>query len=112
MAWLSFFTTSAGSGAYERASVIFCPSTNIHFRTLIIAERLAGFSIVLGISSQVKLEMGYAFLPGALVMDTRKSSGIVFAASAAAAVTLATLAFTKTPEEFFTRPYAILFWMA
>src|SRR5271169_2351988 len=112
MAWVSFFTTSGGSGAYESASVIFCPSTNIHFRTPMIAERLAGSLIVLGISSQVKLEAGYAFLPGAFVMDTRKSSGMVFAASAAAAVTLATLAFTKAPEEFFTVPYDILFWTA
>ena len=38
-----------------------------------------------GISSQVKLEIGYAVFPGALVMETRKSSGMSLAAPAAAA---------------------------
>ncbi len=72
----------------------------------------AGSAIFSGISSQVKLEMGYTSLPSAFVMDTRKSSGIVLDAFAAAAVTLARLACTYTPEAFLTLPYAILFWTA
>src|ERR1017187_8520919 len=38
-----------------------------------------------GIRSQVKLEMGYAVLPGAFVIETRKSAGI-FGDEAAASV--------------------------
>ena len=57
------------------------------------------FSFVLslnfsGIRSQVKLATGYAFSPGALVIETRKSSGIFWAAPAAAAVTESRSAFT------------------
>ncbi len=49
-------------------------------------------------------------MPGASVMETRKSAGI--AALAAAAVTLARLARTKTPAAFRTAPYGSRFWIA
>lgn len=61
-------------------------------------------AILLEIKSHVKLEMGYAFPPGALVIETRKSSGIDFETSVAAAVTLDSSALTKFPDAFFTRP--------
>src|SRR5579859_8065568 len=56
-----------------------------------------------GISSQVKLLMGYAAFPGALVMETRKSSGMSFT-EAAAAVTDSRFAFTNWPAGFCTLP--------
>ena len=65
-----------------------------------------------GTNSQVKLEIGYAPLPAAFVMDTRKSSGMLAAAAAAAAVTLARSAVTNSPAAFLTEPYAILFCTA
>ena len=34
--------------------------------------------MLLGINSQVNEEIGYAFFPGALVMETRKSAGMFF----------------------------------
>ncbi len=49
-------------------------------------------------------EIGYTPGPGALVIDTRKSFGITFAAAAAAAVTASTLAVTNSPAWFCTEP--------
>ena len=49
-------------------------------------------------------EIGYTPLPGALVIETRKSGGIFDAASVAAAVTDCTDAFRNSPELFCTEP--------
>ena len=57
-----------------------------------------------GIKSQVKLDIGYAFSPGALVIETRKSSGMFCAAPAAAAVTESRSAFTKLASLILDRP--------
>ena len=103
MASFSFLTTLSGSGAYDSADVIFCPSVTIQFRKSARIFPCAGSFDCAGISSQVKLEIGYAFLPGASVIETRKSSGI-FGADAAAAVTPSSDAFKKTPAAFFTLP--------
>ena len=51
---------------------------------------------------------GYAVLPGAFVMETRKSAGI-FGDEAAASVTASREAFTKLPAAFLTDPNVILF---
>ncbi len=53
-----------------------------------------------GISSQVKLEIGYASLPGALVMETRKSAGMLLT-EAAAAVTLSRRSLHEVPGGVF-----------
>src|SRR6266403_2945426 len=99
----SFAMTAWGSAAYESAAVIFWPSVNIQARKSRIAFFLVASGILSGISSHVKLEIGYASLPGALVIDTRKSSGISLTLPAAA-VTLARLASTNAPAGFFTLP--------
>ena len=52
----------------------------------------------------MKEEIGYTPLPGAFVIETRKSGGIFPAASAAAAVTDETDAFTNSPAVFWTDP--------
>src|SRR5262249_44425798 len=101
IAFNSFATTSLGSLAYSRSSVNFCPSVIAHFTKPFIASRLAASENFAGMSSQVNVEIGYAFFPGAFVMDTRKSSGIVFTAPTAASLTPARSAFTKTPAAFF-----------
>ena len=46
------------------------------------------------------------------MIETRKSSGMFFAAPAAASDTPARLAFTKVPAAFCTSPYGMLFWIA
>src|ERR1700676_799430 len=86
MALISLATTSLGSGAYVKAATIFCPSVSIQCRNPVMAFNLTGSLICSGMSSQVKVQIGYAFFPGASVMETRKSSGISLAAPAAAAV--------------------------
>src|SRR5258708_31895972 len=100
--------TLSGNGAYARAEVIFWPSVTIQFRK---SARILPFAASLdgtGISSHVKLEIGYASFPGAFVIDTRKSAGI-FGAEAAAALTPSSDAFWKAPAEFRTLPYGMLF---
>ena len=47
---------------------------------------------------------GNTSTPGAFVIDTRKSAGIALTASAAAAVTASTEAFTESPAAFTTLP--------
>src|SRR5581483_5306706 len=106
---ISSLTTSAGSGAYPRSAQYFWPSVNAHLTksTIVFAIALSfGFSYS---SSHVNDEIGYTPLPGAFVIDTRKSAGICFTASAAAAVTDSTDAFTSSPAAFLTVPYLILF---
>src|SRR2546425_11558554 len=95
MAFNSLSTTSFGNFAYERFSAEPWPSVIAQLRNFFSASRFPASLNFSGISSQVKLEIGYAVLPGALVIDTRKSSGIVFTAPAAASVTLARSALTK-----------------
>ena len=58
MAFCSFAITDLGSSAYERAAVIFCPSTNIQARKSLMAFFFVGSLIFSGIRSQVKLDTG------------------------------------------------------
>src|SRR5712691_751682 len=104
IAFISLATTSFGSFAYDSASQDCWPSVIIHFRKSFTTSRFAPSVNFAGISSQVKLAIGYAAFPSGLVMETRKSSGMNFAVAAAAAETLAKSAFTKAPEEFLTFP--------
>src|SRR5262245_34781196 len=104
--------TSGGKRAYARASVIFWPSVSIQLRNSVMTCFFAGSAIFDGISNHVKLEIGYAFFPAALVIEIRKSWGICVAALLAAVVTLAKSALTKFPAALRTWPYGILFWMA
>jgi len=60
--------------------------------------------ILSGTSSHEKLETGYAVLPAGSLMDTRKSSGMLTAAAAAAATMFANSALTNTPEEQASHP--------
>ncbi len=63
--------------------------------------------LVLGVfvsSSHVNEEIGYTPLPGALVIETRKSAGIWLAADVAAAVTDSTEALLNSPAMFWTDP--------
>jgi len=78
----------------------FWPSVRAHFMN---STMTAPWALSLGASyrrSQVNDEIGYALSPGALVIDTRKSAGICFAAAAAAAVTVSVDAFTNFPFKF------------
>src|SRR5438309_2464643 len=103
MASLTLAATFSGSGAYESELVIFCPSVTTQFnRSDRVLPLLESFDCW-GMSSQVKLEMGYASLPGAFVIETRKSAGI-FGAEAAAAVTPSNDALTNAPVRFLTLP--------
>ena len=52
----------------------------------------------------MKEAIGYTSLPGALVIETRKSGGIFPSVAAAAAVTSSMLARTYSPDAFFTAP--------
>src|SRR5258708_6636914 len=104
MAFSSFATTSLGNFAKESGSANDWPSVRAHLIMPLRASRLPVSPNLAGISSQVKLQIGYAVLPSALVMETRKSSGMDFAALAAAALTLVKSALTNAPEEFFTVP--------
>src|ERR1035438_7095067 len=101
---ISLATTSLGSGAYQSAPANFCPSASIHPRNALMVVAFFASWISLGTSSHVKVEMGYDFLPGALVMETRKSAGISLAVPAAASVTEARSALTKLPAAFLTSP--------
>src|SRR5262245_30765682 len=104
----SIWTTLAGNGAYPSSLAYFWPSARAHLRKSSITFALSfsgGFSYS---SSQVKDEIGYAFSPGAFVMETRKSGGMSVAAPAAAAVTVSGEAFTNIPEAFWTEAKLIL----
>src|SRR5207247_8693439 len=85
IAFCSMTTTSAGSLAYESASTMLWPSVSIHSRKSVSAFFFIGSSILEGISSHVKLEIGYASGPVESVIDTLMSSGICLEAPAAAA---------------------------
>src|SRR5215470_11648294 len=103
----TFCATLFGKGAYSSAVVMVWPLSTIQFRKSTNALCLPASVHSAGTSNQVKLLIGYASLPGALVMETRKSSGMSFT-EAAAAVTDSRLAFTKEPVAFCTLPYGIL----
>src|SRR5690349_17974343 len=94
-------TTSFGSGAYL-SSVAICWASGeiIHLRKSRMAFALAASGCSVCTSSQVKDEIGYASLPGALVMDTRKSVFLSNLALAAAAVTEASDGSTNSPAGF------------
>src|ERR1035441_614019 len=103
MAAFTFSTTFCGSGAELSWLVIFCPSLTIQSRKSAMIFPFFGSLAWTGIKSQVKLEMGYAVLPGAFVIETRKSAGI-FGDEAAASVTASSEAFTKLPAAFLIDP--------
>jgi len=88
------------------------PSFNIHFNKSVMAFFFAGSAILSGTRSHVKLEIGYESLPGALVMETRKSSGISLIAPAAAARDSSQAGLYENPGGFFTLAYDMLFWTA
>src|ERR1039457_7199480 len=111
IASFTFAATFSGNGAYASAEVIFWPSVTIQFRKSAKIWPLAASLDWAGISSQVKLEIGYASFPGAFVMDTRKSAGI-FGSEVAAAVTPSNGTFTETPNKFRMLPYGMLFCIA
>src|SRR5690242_4558975 len=91
-------TTSFGSGAYL-SSVAICWASGeiIHLRKSRMAFALAASGCSVCTSSQVKDEIGYASLPGALVIETRKSVFLSNLALEAAAVTEASVASTNSP---------------
>src|SRR5947209_3502327 len=111
IASFTFATMFSGSGAYVSVVVIFWPSVTIQLRKSARILPFAASFDCCGINNQVKLQMGYASFPGALVMDTRKSAGI-FGADPAAAVTPSSEAFKNVPAELRTLPYGILFCTA
>src|SRR6476661_10077996 len=99
-------TTSFGSGAYLSSVAIPCASGEIiHLRKSRIALALAASGMSGCTRSQVKDEIGYASLPGALVMDTRKSVFWSNLALESAAVTDASDASTNSPPVFLTVAY-------
>src|SRR6476659_9190711 len=81
-------TTSLGSDAYLSSVAIPCASGEIiHLRKSRMALALPASGMSGCTSSQVKDEIGYDSLPGALVIDTRKSVFWSNLALEAAAVT-------------------------
>ena len=70
-----------------------CPLSTIQKRKSFSIFPLLASAGLVGISNQVKLAMGYAFLPGGLVIEIRKSAGIF--TPSAAAVVLSKLALMK-----------------
>src|SRR5260370_38212380 len=94
----SFSTTGWGIDPYERAPVYFWPSVSAHLRNFTTASPLALSFWVLYTNSQVNEEIGYESAPGASVIETRKSAGMLAAAPAAAAVTPARLAVIQLPS--------------
>ena len=78
--------TSRGSFAYPKASGGSWPSLSIHQKS---GDRFSLHRIanLLRNHTRVKLAIGYDSFSGASVIETPKSSGIVFAALGAAAVT-------------------------
>src|SRR6516164_7028188 len=102
MAALALSTTSLGRGAYDKLEAIDSPLSSAHNTISFTILPLFLSAGLVGISSQVKLAIGYAVFPGGFVIDTRKSGGIF--TPAAAAVVLSRLAFTNCPDEFLTLP--------
>ena len=80
------------------------PRDSIHFKNSMRTAFFAGSSILSGTRSQVKLEIGYVSLPGALLIETRKSAGIVVETADAAAAMFGKPGLANTPAELRTRP--------
>src|SRR5271165_3824047 len=100
----SRFTISRGNGAYPKAEHSFCPKLSIHLSSSRNASFFSAPLKSLGITHQVNVAIGYASLPSALVIETRKSAVISLAAALAAALTLAKFACTNSPALFRTAP--------